>query len=203
MSRGSRRYKVGAVNQVHVLDFARLADGIKQTLGDRLSMVYDGDDGQALFISQTWRRLFEVRAPVVREFMLEFFSTYKMSDIKMGLDLADTLCFQLGGARRLMTWRQFILELGLHSKEEMAKAGFRAYWSGSEGRTGVGEGDRGRKSGARLSGGHFIGRLAAHFGLVGDQGLRERQQVAATGSSGAAEDAPAVDEGAQAVPAPV
>ncbi|GJS85485.1 hypothetical protein Tco_0752026 [Tanacetum coccineum] len=99
----------------------------------------------------------------------------------------------LGGARRLMTWRQFILELGLHSKEEMAKAGFRAYWSGSEGR--VGEGDRGRKSGARLSGGHFIGRLAAHFGLVGDQGLR--------GGSGAAEDAPAADEGAQAVPAPV
>ncbi|GKE18024.1 hypothetical protein Tco_1425601 [Tanacetum coccineum] len=30
----------------------------------------------------------------------------------------------------------------------------------------------GRKSGARLSEGHFIGRLAAHFGLVYDQGLR-------------------------------
>ncbi|GJW92893.1 hypothetical protein Tco_0172565 [Tanacetum coccineum] len=30
----------------------------------------------------------------------------------------------------------------------------------------------GRKSGARLSRGYFIGCLAAHFGLVGDQGLR-------------------------------
>ncbi|GJT21981.1 hypothetical protein Tco_0891918 [Tanacetum coccineum] len=30
----------------------------------------------------------------------------------------------------------------------------------------------GRKNGARLSGGHFIGCLAAHFGLVNDQGLR-------------------------------
>nr|GEX49492.1 reverse transcriptase domain-containing protein [Tanacetum cinerariifolium] len=30
----------------------------------------------------------------------------------------------------------------------------------------------GRKSGARLSWGHFIGRLAAHFGLVSDEGLR-------------------------------
>ncbi|GJR69085.1 hypothetical protein Tco_0015150 [Tanacetum coccineum] len=30
----------------------------------------------------------------------------------------------------------------------------------------------GRKSGARLSGGHFIGRLAHHFGLVSDDGLR-------------------------------
>ncbi|GKG41691.1 hypothetical protein Tco_0473442 [Tanacetum coccineum] len=31
-----------------------------------------------------------------------------------------------------MTWRQFILALGLHSEEEMAEAGFGAYWSGSE-----------------------------------------------------------------------
>ncbi|GKE48576.1 hypothetical protein Tco_1479834, partial [Tanacetum coccineum] len=30
----------------------------------------------------------------------------------------------------------------------------------------------GRKSGARLLGGHFIGRLAHHFGLVSDDGLR-------------------------------
>ncbi|GKE23372.1 hypothetical protein Tco_1434884 [Tanacetum coccineum] len=98
----------------------------------------------------------------------------------------------------------------------------------------------GRKSGARLLGGHFIGRLATHFGLVSDKGLRglsvvaselplidlhelgrlniclrfgdtwawvapgpERQHVAATGAPRAAEDAPAADEGAQAVPAPV
>ncbi|GKC93355.1 hypothetical protein Tco_1158797, partial [Tanacetum coccineum] len=40
----------------------------------------------------------------------------------MGLDVADTLCFQLGGAKRRMTWRQFILELGLHTEQEMAEA---------------------------------------------------------------------------------
>nr|GEV07439.1 hypothetical protein [Tanacetum cinerariifolium] len=95
----------------------------------------------------------------------------------------------------------------------------------------------GRNSGARLSEGYFIGRLAAYFGLVGDQGFRgllvvtrelplidlhelgwlnicerigdtwawvasgpERQADATTGAHGAAEDAPAVDEGAQADP---
>ncbi|GKF45454.1 hypothetical protein Tco_0132006, partial [Tanacetum coccineum] len=179
-------------------------------------MVYIGDDGEALFTSHAWRRLFE-----------------------------------LGRARRRMTWRQFILALGLHSEEEMAEPGFGAYWAGSErvipdkgdlrdywieisfdrdflgpapsyvhirdpvrrlchrmiacSISGRGQGaekvtgvdlfylrtmDRGtanvpyllaqylfhhaegRKSRARLSGGHFIGRLAAHFGLVGDQGLR-------------------------------
>nr|GEW99009.1 hypothetical protein [Tanacetum cinerariifolium] len=31
-----------------------------------------------------------------------------------------------------MTWRQFILELGLHTDEEMAEAGFGAYWLGRE-----------------------------------------------------------------------
>ncbi|GKC21871.1 hypothetical protein Tco_1024021, partial [Tanacetum coccineum] len=61
----------------------------------------------------------------------------------------------------------------------------------------------GRKSGARLSRGYFIRRLAAYFGLVSDEGLRERQQAAVAGAPRAAEDAPAADEGAQAVPAPV
>ncbi|GJS26720.1 putative reverse transcriptase domain-containing protein [Tanacetum coccineum] len=75
----------------------------------------------------------------------------------------------------------------------------------------------GRKSGARLSRGHFIRRLAHHFGLMSDDGLRglsimavvfplidmERQQVATAGAPGAAEDALAVDEGVQADPAPI
>ncbi|GJV01664.1 hypothetical protein Tco_1335233 [Tanacetum coccineum] len=80
-------------------------DGMRQTLGDRLSMAYAGDDREALFTSHAWRRLFEVRAPLAREFILEFLSTCRMSDTEMGLDVADTLCFQLGRARRRMTWR--------------------------------------------------------------------------------------------------
>nr|GEY87157.1 hypothetical protein [Tanacetum cinerariifolium] len=44
----------------------------------------------------------------------------------MGLDLADSLCFQLGRARRSMAWRQFILALGLHTAEEMTEDGFGA-----------------------------------------------------------------------------
>nr|GEW20220.1 hypothetical protein [Tanacetum cinerariifolium] len=35
-----------------------------------------------------------------------------------------------------------------------------------------------RKSGAKLSGGHFIRRLAAHFGLVSDKGLKGLSMVA-------------------------
>ncbi|GKG05664.1 hypothetical protein Tco_0325750 [Tanacetum coccineum] len=99
---------------------------------------------------------------------------------------------------------------------------------------------KGRKSDVRLSGGHFIGRLAHHFGLVSDDGLRglsvvthelplidmgelvklniymeirddwawvaqgaERQPVAVAAAPRGDEDAPDVDEGAQAVPTPI
>ncbi|GJT60088.1 hypothetical protein Tco_1003621 [Tanacetum coccineum] len=111
------------VNWVHVLDFVRLTNGMRQTLADRLSMVYTGDDRQAVFTSHAWRGLFEIRGPLVREFMLEFFSTYRMSDTEMGLNVVDTLCFKLGGARCMMTLKQFISALGLHTEGEMAEAG--------------------------------------------------------------------------------
>ncbi|GKE09428.1 hypothetical protein Tco_1412979 [Tanacetum coccineum] len=90
-----------------------------------------GDEGRDLFTTHAWRRLFEIRGPLIREFILEFFSTCRMSDTEMGLYVADTLCFQLGGARRRMTWTQFILALGLHTAKEMAEDGFEAYWLGS------------------------------------------------------------------------
>ncbi|GJZ78709.1 hypothetical protein Tco_0643546 [Tanacetum coccineum] len=98
----------------------------------------------------------------------------------------------------------------------------------------------GRKSGALISGGQFVARLAEHFGLLTKERLQglmvialtllvidmaelvrlqiyeeiddtwawvalgpERQPDAAAGSPGAVEDAPAVDEGVQADPAPI
>ncbi|GJV90115.1 hypothetical protein Tco_1534053 [Tanacetum coccineum] len=189
------------VNRVHVLYFEGLTPEMRQDLAVRLRMVYSREGQQV------------------------------MSDIEMGFDVADTLCFQLGGVRRRMTWRQFILALGLHTEQEMAEAGFGAYWDGSD-RLIPDKGDlrdywikissdrdflgpapsyvlirdpvrrschrmiaynisgrgqalekylfrhmEGRKSGAKLSGGHFIGRLAMHFGLVSDEGLTGLQVV--------------------------
>ncbi|GKC67702.1 hypothetical protein Tco_1100300, partial [Tanacetum coccineum] len=37
--------------------------------------------------------------------------------------------FQLGGVRRRISWREFILALGLHSAKEMQTAGFGLYWA--------------------------------------------------------------------------
>ncbi|GJU04349.1 hypothetical protein Tco_1114687 [Tanacetum coccineum] len=62
----------------------------------------------------------------------------------------------------------------------------------------------GRKSGARLLGGHFIGRLAMQFRLVSDEGLRglQRQHAAMAGAHEAKEAGLAADKGAQEIPAP-
>ncbi|GJU56475.1 hypothetical protein Tco_1230189 [Tanacetum coccineum] len=49
----------------------------------------------------------------------------------LDLDTPGTLQFQLGEARRRMSWRQFILALGLHTEEEMQTAGFGVYWAES------------------------------------------------------------------------
>nr|GEZ19709.1 Ras-related protein RABH1b [Tanacetum cinerariifolium] len=192
------------VNQVHILDFEGLTPNMRHDLAERMRMVYTRDDGQEVFVSHAWRRLFGIRAPLVQEFILEFFSTCRIRD-EMRLDVAGTLCFQLGGVRRSMTWRRFILALGLHTAEEIAEEGFGAYWLGSEralekvtatnlfylrsmdrGETNIPyllaqylfRHVEGRKNGVKLSGGHFIRRLAHHFGLVSDDGLRGLSVVA-------------------------
>ncbi|GJR26437.1 hypothetical protein Tco_1102669 [Tanacetum coccineum] len=162
-----------SVNRGHILDFVRLTERMRQTLAGRLRMVYTGDNRQELFTSHAWRRLFEIQGTLVREFILEFLSTCRMSDAEMGLDVVDTLSFLVEDKH-----------LRRHAE--------------------------GRNNGARLFRGHFIGRLAAHFGLVSDEGLRG---LLPSGSSEAADDwaytpkaardAPAVDEGALANPAPM
>ncbi|GJZ20795.1 retrovirus-related pol polyprotein from transposon TNT 1-94 [Tanacetum coccineum] len=69
----------------------------------------------------------------------------------------------------------------------------------------------GRKSGARLSGGYFIGRLAMHFGLVSDEGLRGlqvaqgpgRQHATVAGTHEADKAGQAAKKVALEIPAPV
>ncbi|GKG41116.1 hypothetical protein Tco_0470328, partial [Tanacetum coccineum] len=45
----------------------------------------------------------------------------------LDLDTPGALQFLLGGARRRMSWREFILALGLYIAEEMQTIGFGAY----------------------------------------------------------------------------
>ncbi|GJT59145.1 uncharacterized mitochondrial protein-like protein [Tanacetum coccineum] len=220
------------VNRVYTLDFAGLTPEMSHNLAVRLRMVYTGEQGQ-LFVSHAWRRLFEIRGPLVREFILEFLSTFRMGDTVMDLDTFDTLCFQLGeggfgaywiGSDRLIPdkgdlrdyWLQissdrdflgpvpsFVLirdpvrrlchrmiaySISVRGQAHEKVTGVDLFYLRSIDHRTINiphllvqylfRHAEGRKSGARLSGGHFIGRLDMHFGLVSDEGLRGLQVVA-------------------------
>ncbi|GKE87350.1 hypothetical protein Tco_1564825 [Tanacetum coccineum] len=68
----------------------------------RMVMEHRDDVRVVVFTSRAWGRLFDTRGPL------------------------------LGGARRRLSWRQFILALGLHTWEEIESLGFSRYWSESE-----------------------------------------------------------------------
>ncbi|GKE86231.1 hypothetical protein Tco_1559973, partial [Tanacetum coccineum] len=150
------------------------------------------DYGRAVvFTSRAWRRLFDTRGPLVWELILEFLSTLRFGEVLLDLDASDTIQFQLGGARRRISWRQFIVALGLHTGDEMESPGF-----------------------ARV--GCWIDQHPLLVGPIFEEICEEiddtwawialgpeRQTDAAAGALGAVEDAPTVNEGDQAVPAPV
>ncbi|GKD84343.1 hypothetical protein Tco_1355497, partial [Tanacetum coccineum] len=127
------------------------------------------------------------------------------------------------GARRHMSWRQFILALGLHIIEEMETAGFGLYWIKS-GRQISNKGDLSAYWREISFEGDFLGltmivrdlpvidmaelvRLQFYIDLDDTwtwvAPIPEKQQVVVVGALDTAEDAPIADEGALTVPAPV
>ncbi|GJX16353.1 hypothetical protein Tco_0217185, partial [Tanacetum coccineum] len=181
------------VNRVHVLDFEGLTLGMRPDLAVRLRMMYIGE-GQQVFVSHAWRILFGIQAPLVREFILKFLSTCRMSDTEMGLDVADTLCFQLEGVRRRMTWRHFILALGLHTKQEIAEAGDFLGPAPSY----VLIRDPVRRLCHRMIAYSIYGRGQAPKKVNGPK----RQHAITAGAHEADKAGPTADEGAQEIPAP-
>ncbi|GKE21551.1 hypothetical protein Tco_1433063 [Tanacetum coccineum] len=98
-------------------EFRALHEGIAlQNLNQFFQVIYEQDDRH--FTSQAWNRLLRINEQVVREYVMEFLSSFTFRDHIEELDTADTMVFQLGGERMSMTIRQFIQALGRHSGKE-------------------------------------------------------------------------------------
>nr|GFA85873.1 hypothetical protein [Tanacetum cinerariifolium] len=163
--------------------------GIRHSYEQRLETIWSKPGNRVLVLDFEGLTL-EMRQDLVLRLRMVYSRKGRMSDTELGLDVTDTLCFQMGGVRRRITWRYFILALRLHIEQEMAEDGFgdydrlipdkgdlRDYWIKiSSGRDFVGlylfRHAEGRKSRARLSGGYFLRCLAMHFGL-GSPGTKE------------------------------
>ncbi|GJY82997.1 RNA-directed DNA polymerase, eukaryota [Tanacetum coccineum] len=88
-------------------------------------LCYSEDD--RTFTSQAWNRLFKIHERVVREYVMEFLSSFTFRDHIVDLDNVDTMVFELGGVKRSMTMRPFILALGWYTPEEMSNVLFEPF----------------------------------------------------------------------------
>ncbi|GKD19373.1 hypothetical protein Tco_1208531 [Tanacetum coccineum] len=145
------------IHKVHVVDFQVMPELLRDELFARMAMEHRDKAGVVVF----------------REVLLD-------------LDAPGTIQFQLGGAKRCLSYRQFILALGLHTEEEMESPDF-----------------------ARDLVLRLCHRMMAHSIAGRSQAPKkvamgpERQTDAAASALVVAEDAPAIDEGDQAILAPV
>ncbi|GKE55327.1 hypothetical protein Tco_1494512, partial [Tanacetum coccineum] len=121
---------------------ADIVDFKTKGLSVRMLMEHKDAQRQSVFTSQAWRRLFDIRGPLVYELILEFFSTFRFGEAVIDLDTARALQFHLGGSRRPLLG-------GVRHLRRYLRL-FAA----------------GRKSGANISGGQFVARLAEHFGFL-------------------------------------
>ncbi|GJV33368.1 hypothetical protein Tco_1393768 [Tanacetum coccineum] len=112
------------IHRVQFVDFQGMPVLMRDGLFTRMGMKHRDDADVVVFTSRAWGRLFDTRGPLVRELILEFLSTLRFGEELLNFDAPGTIQFQLGGARRRLSWRQFILALGLHTEEEMKSPSF-------------------------------------------------------------------------------
>ncbi|GJX59160.1 hypothetical protein Tco_0290550 [Tanacetum coccineum] len=80
-------------------EFGALHEGTAlQNLDQFCHVSFEQDDRR--FTSQAWNRLFRIKDQVVREYVMEFLSSFTFRDHIEALDEADTMGFQLGGERK-------------------------------------------------------------------------------------------------------
>ncbi|GKB19051.1 hypothetical protein Tco_0852974 [Tanacetum coccineum] len=63
------------IHRVQVINFGGLPDLMAEGLSTRMLMEYKDAQGQSMFTNRAWRRLFDIRGPLVYELILEFFRT--------------------------------------------------------------------------------------------------------------------------------
>ncbi|GJU89611.1 hypothetical protein Tco_1302034 [Tanacetum coccineum] len=71
-----------------VFNFGGLTDLMAEGLSGRMLMEHRDAQGQGVFTNRAWRRLFEIRGPLVYELILEFFSTFRFGEAMLDLDMA-------------------------------------------------------------------------------------------------------------------
>ncbi|GKB11026.1 hypothetical protein Tco_0844949 [Tanacetum coccineum] len=99
------------VHRVQVFDFGGLPDLIAEGLSTRMLMENWDAQGQSVFTSQTWRRLFDIRGPLVHELIMKFFSTFRDPKLRLCLRL---ITYSIAGRSQAP---EKVLEINFFGKE--------------------------------------------------------------------------------------
>ncbi|GJY58064.1 hypothetical protein Tco_0457956 [Tanacetum coccineum] len=190
------------IHRVQVFDFGGLTDLMAEGLSGRMLMEHMDAQGQSVFTTRAWRRLFKIRGPLVHELILEFFSKFRFGEVVLDLDIAVALQFQLGGVRhRISSTRNFLGTAPSYTliRDPMLRLCHRLIACSIAGRSQAPEKvivtDLFYKRGWML-----VQSTSLICWLASGP---ERQQVAAASAPEVAEGAPDVDEGDQAILEPV
>ena len=84
-----------------------------------IKLVNADDDSEVLFMSEAWRKVFDIRENVYKELCLEIYSTFSF-DETIGDDkimTENSIFFRLGGRKHSMTLARFGVALGLYIEE--------------------------------------------------------------------------------------
>ncbi|GJU73104.1 hypothetical protein Tco_1264509 [Tanacetum coccineum] len=81
------------VHRVPVLDFGGLLDLMSEGLTARLTMEHRDEADVSIFTSQAWRRMLDIRGPLVHELILEFSRTFRFGQTILDLDTPGILQF--------------------------------------------------------------------------------------------------------------
>nr|GEV79781.1 hypothetical protein [Tanacetum cinerariifolium] len=179
------------VHWVLVLYFDSLSAEMGEWLTGRMLMEHRDAQGQSVFTSRAWRRLFDMRGPLVFELIMKFFSTFSFCEAILDIDVVDTLQFQFGEAKHCMSWRLIACSIAGRShvpKKVIVTDLF--YLKGMD----VGSVNipyllarylrrfaSGRKQGAMISRGQFIAYMAEHFRLLTKERLQRLKAWVASG----------------------
>ncbi|GJR63369.1 hypothetical protein Tco_1505531 [Tanacetum coccineum] len=151
-------------------EFSSLHEGIAlQNLNQIYYISYTQDD--RTFTSQAWNMLFRIQEQVIREYVLEFLSSFTFREHIMELDNVDTMVFQLGGVRRSRRNGKEKVTLDdlflLHSMDKGARVD--VPWHVAKFFT---DKEKGYKKKILIVGAHLIGNFSRSFRLMTQRSLR-------------------------------
>ncbi|GKD66806.1 hypothetical protein Tco_1308914 [Tanacetum coccineum] len=151
------------VHRVLVFDFEGLPDLMAEGLSGRMLMEHRDEASVSVFTSRAWRRMLDIRGPLVHELILDFFSMFRFGQAILDLDTLGTLqliaCSIAGRSQapeKVTVTDLFYMrgmDVGSVNVPYLLARYLRLFAAG-------------RKSGVHISGGQFVARLAEHFGLL-------------------------------------